>query len=272
MPFIIDADPVAFTLVGIPVRWYGITLVIAIAVAYAIAVREARRRDLPDGLVADGAVLVGIAALVGGRLLYALQNGIPGLAEHPAHLLMVWMGGLSFYGGLAVGLLAVVAFARHRHVPWRVAADVVAPAAAIGQAIGHVGCLIGGDSAGVPTGLPWGVVYVNPGAMAPLGVPLHPVQAYEAIALSLLFLVLWGLRRRLTPVPGLLASAYLVGVAAIRFGLFFLRDEPGVLLGLKTAQLISVALLVLAAWVAVTSLRAASRTVERPALPVPFSP
>lgn len=257
MPFVIDIDPVAFRLAGIDIRWYGITLLVAILVATAVASTEARRRRLPDGITSDAAIWVALGALVGGRALYVLQNGIPGLASHPAHILMVWMGGLSFYGGLVLGLVALVAFARTRGVSWLVALDVAAPAAAIGQAIGHIGCLIGGDSAGAPTSVPWAVIYRNPAAMAPLDVPLHPAQAYEAIALGLLFVVLWAVRHRLTKLPGALAGTYLLGLSGIRFLLFFLREEPPVFLGLRTAQLIGVGIAALAIWLLVVAVRRA---------------
>lgn len=247
MPFVIDVDPVAFTVLGIPVRWYGLVLVVAATIAVWLAQREARRRGVASDVVTDAVIWVGAAALIGGRLLYVVQNELGSLAEHPAHLLMVWVGGLSFYGGLIGALVALVVFARRRGVPVLVAFDIAAPAAAIGQAIGHVGCLIGGDSYGVPTDLPWAVVYQNPGAMAPLNVPLQPTQAYEAIGLGLLFAALWLSRGRLGHLgDGVMASAYLLGLATIRFGLFFLRDEPAVLLGLKTAQVIGLGIAALA--------------------------
>ena len=247
MPFVIDIDPVAIQLAGIPVRWYGIILVAAAWTAIWLAQREALRRGIRSEIAWDGAVWVGVAALVGGRALYVIQNELPTLAEHPAHVLMVWMGGLSFYGGLIGAIIAIVLFARRRGIPLLTALDVAAPGAAIGQAIGHIGCLIGGDSYGIPTDLPWAVTYRNPGAMAPLNVPLHPTQAYEAILLGLLFVGLWLGRERLTRVgAGVTASAYLLGLAVIRFGLFFLRDEPPVLLGLKTAQWIGLGIAALA--------------------------
>lgn len=239
MPFIIDIDPVAFTLLGLPIRWYGLILVVAAAVAILIAQREGRRRGLEPSVVSDAAIWVGGAALVGGRLLFVVQNELGSVAEHPAHVLMIWMGGLSFYGGLVTGLVALVVFARRRRLPILAVLDVAAPAAAVGQAIGHLGCLIGGDSYGIPTDLPWAVVYANPAAMAPQGVALQPTQAYEAILLGLLFAALWLGRRRLDRLgDGVTAAAYLFGLAVIRFGLFFLRDEPAVLFGLKTAQLL----------------------------------
>ncbi len=264
MPFVLDINPVAFSLAGIPIRWYGLILVVAIAAAYAVADREAARIRLSRGLVSDGVLWVGIAALVGGRALYVIQNGVPGLAEHPAHVLMIWMGGLSFYGGLIGGLAALLVFAQRRRVPLLHVLDVAAPAAAIGQAIGHIGCLIGGDSYGIPTDLPWAVVYRNPAAMAPLGVPLHPTQAYEAIALAALFVLLWALRRHLSSLPGAVAAIYLAGLATARFVLFFLRDEPPVLLGLKTAQWIGLGIFAAAAILLIVTLRESHRLGTHP--------
>jgi phosphatidylglycerol:prolipoprotein diacylglycerol transferase len=236
-------DPVAFSILGFPVRWYGLFAVVSIAVAYVIARSLARRRGLPDSLVADGALWVGVAALAGGRVLYVLQNELPDVTAHPLHLFAIWHGGLSFYGGLIAALAALWLFSRRRSLAFGVAADVVAPAAAAGQAVGHIGCFIGGDSYGLPTTLPWAVTYTNPGAMAPLDVPLHPTQLYEAVGLGLLALALWLGRDRLARVgPGALAAAYLVGNAAIRFSLFFLRDDVDAAGGLKVAQLIAVAI------------------------------
>jgi prolipoprotein diacylglyceryl transferase len=256
MPFVIDIDPVAFTLIGFPVRWYGLILVVAAGVAIWLAQREARRRGIGPETVYDAALWVGVAALVGGRALYVVQNELGSIREHPAHILMVWMGGLSFYGGLFGAIVALLLFARRRGIPLPAALDVAAPGAAIGQAIGHVGCLIGGDSYGIPTDLPWAVIYRNRAAMAPQNVPLHPTQLYEALLLSALFVALWLGRARLLRLgDGVVASAYLLGLAVIRFGLFFLRDEPAAFLGLKTAQLIGLGIAVLAVVVFIVARR-----------------
>lgn len=248
----IGLDPVALSLGGVEIRWYGLTAAAATAVAVALALAGARRAGLAPGLVEDAALWVGVAALAGGRILYALQNEWADVAAHPLHLLAVWHGGLSFYGGLVAGLAALTLWARRRGVGFGRAADVASPAAAAGQAVGHIGCLIGGDSYGLPTTGPLAVVYSSPRAMAPQGVPLAPTQLYEAAALGALAVALWLGRGRLERVgPGATAAAYLLGNAAIRFGLFFLRDDVVVLGGLKVAQLIALAVAVGgAAWLA----------------------
>ncbi|MBI3746509.1 MAG: prolipoprotein diacylglyceryl transferase [Chloroflexi bacterium] len=258
MPFVLDIDPVAVTILGLPVRWYGLILVVAAGIAIWLAQREARRRGIGPEIVWDGALWVGVAALIGGRALYVIQNELSTLADHPAHVIMVWMGGLSFYGGLIGAIVALALFARRRGIPLLVALDLTAPGAAIGQAIGHIGCLVGGDSYGIPTDLPWAVIYRNPAAMAPQNVPLHPTQAYEAILLALLFVGLSLGRGRLTSLgAGVTASAYLLGLAVIRFWLFFLRDEASVLLGLKTAQWIGLGIGVAAVVLFLTARRLA---------------
>ncbi len=243
MPYTIDVNPVIASFGGLAVRWYGLTLLAAAAVAILVFRHETRRRRLDERATSDGIWWVAIAAIFGGRFLFELQNEVAMLGAHPLHVFMVWEGGLSFYGGLIAALVTIVVFARRRRLQLWPVLDAAAPAAAIGQAIGHVGCLITGDSYGLPTTLPWAVIYRNRAAMAPQGVPLQPTQAYEAIALGLLFAVLWVGRERLGRLgAGAVAGSYLIALTGIRFGLFFLRDEQAVFLGLKTAQLIGLGL------------------------------
>ncbi len=242
MPFVIDVDPVALRLGGFAIHWYGIVVAFAAVTGLWYVAREARRHGLDGATFEAGVWWVAIAGVLGARTLYVLQWGL-GPGADPLHFLMLWEGGLSYYGGLIAGALALAVFARRRDLSLARLADIAAPAGALGMAVGHIGCLISGDSYGIPTTLPWAIVYRNPGAIAPLNVPLQPTQAYEALTVGLLFLLLrWGRAGLERLGPGAVAGAYLVGLSAIRFGLFFLRDEPPVLLGLKTAQWIGLAL------------------------------
>lgn len=256
MPFEIGIDPVAFHVGGLAVHWYGIIVVLASAAAVAVVLREARRLGIAREAAEDAVVWVAIAALIGGRALYIVQNQLEQVARDPLSALMIWEGGLSFYGAVVGALVAMAVFARRRGMRLAPLADAAAPAAALGQGIGHFGCLISGDSFGLPTSLPWAVIYRSPGAMAPQNVPLYPTQLYEAAALLLLFTVLWLARTRLSRAgPWRMTGAYLLGLSAVRFGLFFLRDEPSVLFGLKTAQLIGIVIAVLAVALLVTTRR-----------------
>jgi phosphatidylglycerol:prolipoprotein diacylglycerol transferase len=105
-----------------------------------------------------------------------------------------------FYGGFIGALImSAIFFRRNPQLPFWKAADVCAPAIALGQAIGRIGCLMAGDDFGRATTVPWAITFTDPDAAsiggAPLGVPLHPVQLYESIVCLVLFVVLVRLSR-----------------------------------------------------------------------------
>ncbi|MFH1002732.1 MAG: prolipoprotein diacylglyceryl transferase family protein, partial [Chloroflexota bacterium] len=96
------------------------------------------------------------------------------------------------------------------------------------------------------TGLPWGVVYTNPGSPAYGMPPQHPAVAYELLMDLAILGVLWRLRHRLRP-DGTLFLAYLVLYTTGRFFLSFLRlDSNTVFLSLNQPQLISLVVLAVA--------------------------
>ena len=111
-----------------------------------------------------------------------------------------------------------------------------APALAVGQAIGRLGCFLVGDDYGRPTNLPWGVAF--PRGLPPTTVPVHPTQIYEAVALIPLawLLVRWRVSGRSDL---FVLGAYLTLAGAIRFVIEFLRVDVRVVGGLSVAHLAS---------------------------------
>jgi phosphatidylglycerol:prolipoprotein diacylglycerol transferase len=228
---------------------FGVLLASAYVAALSWMVRDARRAGFdPDVFMSLGFTAI-VGALIGAKALYLLRN--------PSDLFS-WSAVASagdFYGGFIGGLIAsALFFLRHPNVPvWR-AADICAPAIALGQAIGRLGCFMAGDDYGRPTNVPWAVVFSNPVASdiggAPLGIRLHPVQLYEsAVCLALFGALLWF--RRQPHRDGDVIIAYSVGYAIARFILEFYRGDAdrGFVFGglLSTSQLIAVAVLVVAA-------------------------
>ena len=165
-------------------------------------------------------------------------------------LFELFRAGGVFYGGLLGALVAAVFFVKVKKVPFLAFADAAAPAVALGQAIGRIGCLAAGCCWGGQCSKPWAITFTNPKAGenvgVPLGVPLHPTQVYEALGLFALFgLILWFGKGR---VPGRTFSVYLVGAAILRFTVEFFRNDPrGTVPGtdLSTSQGIAVLLFVL---------------------------
>jgi phosphatidylglycerol:prolipoprotein diacylglycerol transferase len=147
--------------------------------------------------------------------------------------------GLTWYGGLLGGALAMVAWARRRGFLSLQLLDLAAVGLPIGYAIGRIGCQLSGDGDyGVPWDGPWAMAYPN--GVVPTDVPVHPTPIYETIAMGL---VAWGLwRMRHVVRPGVVLGAYLVLAGTERFLVELVRRNDDVLLGVTAAQLESLVL------------------------------
>ncbi len=244
---------------------FGLLLTLAYAAAFWWLVRGARRRGLNVDAVMDLGIWCIMGALIGAKALLALRSAGE-FAGNPRELLSLLTSAGDFYGGFLGGLVAAALFF-YRHPAlsfWRVA-DIAAPAIALGQAIGRIGCFMAGDDYGRPTSVGWAVVFTDPDAAriggAPLGVPLHPVQLYESAFCLLLFVALIWMSRRVTR-DGTILLAYTTVYAAGRFVLETFRGDSdrGFVGPLSTSQFIAVVLLLIGTVVILTRRSLSVRT------------
>jgi len=248
------------------IRTFGVLLAAAYLTAFWWLVRGARRARLDAEAVASLGTWAIVGALVGAKLLLILRS-IPDYLAAPSELfsLSLLTSAGDFYGGFIGGVAAsAMFFRRNPTLPfWRVA-DLCAPAIALGQAIGRIGCLMAGDDYGRPTTVPWAVTFTDPDAAtiggAPLGVPLHPVQLYEsAVCLVIFGILVWFARRKHR--DGDIIATYTLLYAVARFGLEFFRGDAdrGFVFGglLSTSQFIGIVMFVVAVIVLLTRHRAA---------------
>jgi phosphatidylglycerol:prolipoprotein diacylglycerol transferase len=258
----VTPDPIAFGLGSIPVYWYGVCYAVGLAVTYVVITREARRRGLDARLVDNGIIIVGIAALLGGRLYHVIDQWHL-YADNPISIVMPPYTGLGVYGGIITGLLATVYLTHRWHQSFWKWADVIAPGLFVMQAIGRWGNFFNQELYGPPTDLPWGIaidcahrVPAYPCTAYPPGTTgFHPLFLYESIsgilgAVTLLWIARrWGSRMR----PGDLFLIFLVWYAAIRLVLETLRTGNWTFFGVPTAMVVSAAVIVVA--LAVLALR-----------------
>jgi phosphatidylglycerol---prolipoprotein diacylglyceryl transferase len=244
----IDVDPVLVHLGPVAISWYGLAIVLAVAVGVWLTLREVRRKGLPSEPFTAMVMWIIVGGLVGARLLHIIDRW-DFYAANPAKILAVQNGGLAIVGAILGGALTGGFLAWKQHIPVRRLFDAAAPGIVLGQAIGRFGCLVTGDALGAPTGGNWGIVYQNPGSMAPqLGVAYQPVFLYEQLWDFALFALLWAIRKRLRT-DGQLFALYLGLYAAGKFALTFLRTEVVWFWGLQEAQIVSLlAILVSVAW------------------------
>jgi phosphatidylglycerol:prolipoprotein diacylglycerol transferase len=223
--------PVLFHIGALLIPSYGALAALGVLLALVLAQRTARTVGLNPGHVWNVCVIALFAALVGSRLMLVIVNWRD-LVRHP-----LWMLGLATIhhpllaaAGLFVGSLAAWAYAHWQHMPLATTADALAAPLALGLAFEQVGALLSGSGYGIETSVPWAVVYTHPLAArwsgAPLAVPVHPVQAYAAIAyltLALLLLVWLPARRQRGDVAGLA----MIGTGVALYITEFWRDPEG---------------------------------------------
>ncbi len=155
-----------------------LTLLAAYGVAVWFLDSEAEASE-PGFDVGSLTTWLGLGALVGGRLGFALPNW-PLYLRYPLDLFYVTTG-LSFYGGLVGVLLAAFLFSKRQGVPLARLLDPVAPAALLGVAAYRLACIVRGDCGGAQADPPLGLVL--PGA----SVPRYPVEIWEGLLCLALF-------------------------------------------------------------------------------------
>jgi phosphatidylglycerol:prolipoprotein diacylglycerol transferase len=160
---------------------YGVLVALGFLTALAVVMRGARREGLPTEPVLDLAFVAVLSAIVGSRLLYVVFNPGEYLAD-PLRVFKVWEGGLVFHGGLLLAIPVCLLAVRRSGLPAWETADVFAPAIAIGQAVGRLGCFAAGCCYGAPWAPPFCVTYTHPEALAPLNVALFPSQLFASAA------------------------------------------------------------------------------------------
>jgi phosphatidylglycerol:prolipoprotein diacylglycerol transferase len=229
--------PVIFHIGSILIPAYGALAALGVLLALFLAQRTARIVGVDAAQVWNLCVLALFAALVSQRLLLVLANWSD-LRRHPSWLLGLGMIHHPLTGavGALAGLGSAALYARWKRLSLLATADALAAPVALGLAFEQLGALLAGSGYGTDAGVRWAVTYTDPLAArwsgTPLGIPLHPVQAYAALAflaLSILLLVSLPLRRQQGDAFGLA----LLGMGAAVYITEFWRDPEGrgVLLG-----------------------------------------
>jgi phosphatidylglycerol---prolipoprotein diacylglyceryl transferase len=171
------------------VHTYGTLIAIGFLIGLFIAIRTGGRQGIDSQKIMDMGLLLIISGVVGSRITYILMN-FSEYSSHPLNMLKLWEGGLVFSGGLLAAIIAISFYLRHHKLDfWRVG-DVWAPAIAIGQAIGRIGCFMAGCCYGKETHAFCSVVFTNPKSIAPLNIPLHPTQLYDSFSNFIIFAIL----------------------------------------------------------------------------------
>ena len=240
-------DPIIFQIGPFALRYYGLMYALAALVAGWLLGKEVRRKGitLSDDQRWNLILFVLFGGILGARIYYVAFNWNY-YGQFPSEIPAIWHGGLAIHGGLIGGVLTGIWYVRRHRLPfWRLA-DAGAPSIILGQAFGRFGNFMNGDAHGIPTSMPWGVVF-PPESIAGRefpGVPLHPVMLYELVLDLAGFFLLWSIRKK-TWGDGFIFCSYLLLYSVIRFFVSFFRADGLYLGSLRAPHVVSVLLLII---------------------------
>jgi len=251
----IDFTPsaIAIQIGPLPLYWYGLAYALGLAAAYVVMVRQARRFGQDPNIVGNGLIVIGIAALIGGRAYHVIdQWGL--YKDDLLKIVLPPYSGLGVYGGLVTGTIAFLFLVRYYRVNAWTWADIVAPGLFVMQAIGRWGNFFNQELYGPPTNLPWGIAIDCAHRVAPYGCPVgsdltsslgehfQPLFLYESISgiLGAAFLIWLSRRPRPRLRRGDLVLIFFIWYGVVRFLLENLRTGNWRLDGIPTAQIFSI--------------------------------
>jgi len=235
--------PVLVQIGTFELRTYGVIVALSFFLGLWLSAMEAKRKGLDPGLIQDFAFYALLGGIIGARIYFVLFSNPAYFLQKPWEILAIWHGGIGIIGALLGGLLTALWYCRRKKLSFWRFADTLAPGVALGQAAGVFACLLNGDSYGKATDLAWAITYTDPRAMAPLNVPLHPVEIYEMAIYFLVFLLVWQIRKNYRT-DGFAFLTYLAGYGVARFSVEFFRGNPAILAwGIPAAQVFAVALI-----------------------------
>jgi prolipoprotein diacylglyceryltransferase len=212
-----------------------------------------------------------ISGMSGAKLFHLLENPSELVAFFTNPSVEGFISGLTIYGGIIVGSIVVLLYAKKKGLALLPLADAAAPGMILAYGVGRIGCQVSGDgdwgidnSAPIPNALSflpkwiWSYDYPNnvngmgvdmtegtifPGYGTHLEIPVFPTPLYETILATIIFLILWNLRKRIN-IPGIIFGLYLVLNGVERFFIEQIRVNNFVdFLGMKWTQAMFIAVM-----------------------------
>lgn len=226
-------DPVAIAIGPLQIRWYALAYLAGILLGWAYANYIAKKDEAKGGRpsrndIDDFLPFMVLGVILGGRLGYVLFYQPAYYLSHPAEILQVWNGGMSFHGGAAGVIIAIIAYSLIKKIPMLRLGDLAAVCSTFGLFFGRIANFINGELYGRATDSPWGMVFPGGGEE-----PRHPSQLYEAALEGLLlFIILSVLMHKewVRSRPGIVIGVFMIGYGLSRMFVELFR-EPDWYLG-----------------------------------------
>ena len=226
-------NPIAFNLFGLSVRWYGVIITLGILISGYIAILNAKRVNIKADDITDYMLIAMPFCIIGARLYYVFFQWEYYKGDI-FKIINTREGGLAIHGGIIAGILVAYFYCKRRKLKFLEFFDIICVSIPLGQSIGRWGNFTNSEAYGTPTNLPW-AIEIN-------GNMVHPTFLYESLWNFILFIFLMRLFRR-KKFNGQIISLYLMIYSVGRFFIEYLRTDALMIMGLRTAQITSIILI-----------------------------
>jgi len=237
--------PELFKIGNFEISSFGLMVAIAFLLAYWVSSFEFKRKGLTEKLLSNAFLAIIIGGIGGAKILYVIENvPISQLVSDPLGYLFS-RGGLTFYGGFIGAVILLLIVAKRSKTSFWMIGDAISPSLALAYAIGRIGCFLVGDDYGIISNLPWAISF--PKGLPPTTERVHPTQLYEVIAMTVVFLIIWKIRKKPAP-NGWLFSTYFILAGFERFLIEFIRSTTqSPIPHLSVAQVMAIVLIAVGA-------------------------
>ena len=244
--FVWNIAPEIFQLGPIAPRWYGVFFALGFIVGYLIMAQIYRNERRPEEHLSSLFLYIFLGTLIGARLGHVLFYQPDYYLARPWEILMIWQGGLASHGGFIGVLIALYLYlGQYNEMSFLELSDRLVIATLPAAALIRIGNFFNSEILGVPTNLPWAVVFLRVD-----DIPRHPAMLYEALIYLLVFVILYVSywKAEIIKIPGRVLGCALVLCFTARFLIEFVKEEQvsfeqGMLLNM--GQLLSIPFIVL---------------------------
>ena len=227
----VDPSPVAFTVFGKDIYWYGIIIASGFLLAVLYMLHRAKDFGVTQDDVLDMILWAVPIGVVCARLYYCIFYWEL-YEDDPISMLYIWEGGLAIYGGIIGGVITLLVVAKVKKIPAPVLLDLAGMGVIIGQCIGRWGNFVNGEAHGGPTTLPWGMT-IDGQSM------VHPTFLYESLwnLAGFVLLHFYSKKRRF---KGEIALLYAAWYGAGRAWIEGLRTDSLYIGSVRVSQLLAI--------------------------------
>lgn len=228
-------NPVAFSVLGIDIMWYGIIIAFGVLMAMIVINKLANIDGIDADELANVIIWTVLIGIVGARIYYVIFKW-DYYKNHLSQILDIRGGGLAIYGGIIAGFIVVKIFCKKKN--WKVLriCDCMIPGVVLAQGIGRWGNFINMEAYGSETTLPWGIIIE--------GKKVHPTFLYESIGDILIFFILYTYFKHKKR-DGEITSLYMILYGILRFFVEGLRSDSLYLGAFRISQLVSLVFVIL---------------------------